>query len=211
MRFLRRLFGFNKYVTPTSTDEVCIEGKYVDFDFNDTKTLKVGDETPDILLEFIDGTSLFLSELIEETPIILSFYRGLWCPNCLKELSAMSENQSEYNDYKIIAISPDCVSKIEKLKKNRNIDFDFVHDSKNKVAEQFGIVMKVAQNTIRMNKGVFKKLFEKVGKSAYKVPIPGTYIIGRDRRIEAVFLDEDYTKRVELSELVKLANTLPCK
>ena len=210
-KYLRRFFGYNKYVKPVTEKTISIKKGSLKLEINEDNQLGIGDEIPNIQLKLINGETVSLWELCEKKPVIISFYRGIWCPNCMEELALIEECLSNFSDHQIIAISPDCTSRAKQFKKDWNDRFTFAYDEGNQIAGKFGIVMKVRKTEIKLNEEVFLELFKKVGKAAYQVPIPGTYVIGKHRIIKALFLDTDYTKRIEINELIRLSNSLTSK
>ncbi|MFQ5790145.1 MAG: redoxin domain-containing protein, partial [Acidobacteriota bacterium] len=50
------------------------------------KQLQVGDGAPDFALPNTEGKMVRLAELQKEGPVVVSFYRGSWCPFCMMEL-----------------------------------------------------------------------------------------------------------------------------
>ncbi|MCA8985126.1 MAG: AhpC/TSA family protein [Planctomycetaceae bacterium] len=70
--------------------------------------LRVGDMAPDFLRPDAWGNPVRLGELLREGPVVLSFYRGGWCPYCNLELRALQQNLPEFQKRggKLVAISP---------------------------------------------------------------------------------------------------------
>ena len=73
------------------------------------KATKKGDQYIDFELPNIEGKKIKLSEKLKDGPIILTFYRGGWCPYCNIQLKAYQENLSKFKEAggQLIAISPE--------------------------------------------------------------------------------------------------------
>src|SRR5947199_10198802 len=52
------------------------------------RALTVGDLAPAFTLPNAQGRLVALTELLQRAPVIISFYRGIWCPYCNLELRA---------------------------------------------------------------------------------------------------------------------------
>jgi len=61
-----------------------------------TKALKIGDKIPEILLPNVNETPISIQELLVQKKIVLSFYRGGWCPYCNLELQALQQYQEQF-------------------------------------------------------------------------------------------------------------------
>jgi thiol-disulfide isomerase/thioredoxin len=84
--------------------------------------LKVGDQAPPIVLKNAKGTTVDVGALIKKGPVIVTFYRGGWCPYCNLELKAYQEILPEIAaaGASLVAISPekpdDTLSTVEKTR-----------------------------------------------------------------------------------------------
>src|SRR5258708_19970188 len=72
------------------------------------RALKVGDKAPSFTLKDPDGNALSSSALLADGPLVVSFYRGAWCPYCNMELQALEAARPEFERLgaKLLAISP---------------------------------------------------------------------------------------------------------
>lgn len=72
-------------------------------------SLKVGEKVPDFSLPNATGKTVKLNSLLTETPVIISFYRGGWCPYCNMELRGLQKYLPQITELgaKLIAISPE--------------------------------------------------------------------------------------------------------
>lgn len=57
--------------------------------------LGVGAQVPDFVLTDPEGNEVKLNDLIKTGPVVLSFYRGVWCPYCNIELQALEAAHEE--------------------------------------------------------------------------------------------------------------------
>ncbi len=108
----------------------------------DEKALKVGDRIPNFTLPSATERSVELQQLLARGPVVISFYRGLWCPFCNLELRALQNALPEINafDASLVAISPQTPNNSLSTAEKHNLTFEVLSDVGNKVAKQFGLV-----------------------------------------------------------------------
>jgi thiol-disulfide isomerase/thioredoxin len=72
------------------------------------RALKAGDTAPPFVLKDPDGKPVSAAELLGQGPLVISFYRGAWCPYCNMELQALQEALPSFRELgaSLVAISP---------------------------------------------------------------------------------------------------------
>jgi peroxiredoxin len=133
--------------------------------------------------------------------VVVSFYRGEWCPFCNLELRALQEVLPEMEKLgaTLIAISPERPDHgIIATEKNK-LTFPVLSDFGNKVARQFGIVFQMGQELKEFSKNVFKNdIAVRNGEDSYELPVPATYVIDKAGVIRFAHVEVDYmTGRAE--------------
>ncbi len=169
-----------------------------------------GDAAPDFVLPNVRGGSLSLGEALADGPVVLSFYRGSWCPFCNLELNALQQRLPDMRacDARLIAVSPEkpdaSLSHAEKL----DLEFDVLSDPGNRVANEYGLVMSVHESLrpLYLEWGI--DLPAANGDDRHELPVPATYVIDRDGLIRAAHVDKDYTKRMEPEDILAALRTL---
>src|SRR5450755_1276629 len=75
------------------------------------RILPVGAQAPDFTLPDFSGKMVSSSDLLSLGPLIISFFRGRWCPYCVTELEAWRDLYPELRERGVlmIAISPQTV------------------------------------------------------------------------------------------------------
>ncbi len=174
------------------------------------RALEVGDRAPDFNLPSCRGQHVRLSDRIAQGPVVLSFYRGSWCPFCTLEMKALRETVSTVEDLgaTVLALSPQSLEGTCKMAEEQNIPFDLLSDEGNDVARQFGIVFHL-QDEIQ---SIYKELgidFPLVnGDDSFDLPVPATYLIDTAGTIRLAFVDPDYTRRLDPSEIITILREL---
>jgi len=172
------------------------------------EALKIGDKAPDFTLPNAEGEEVQLSELLEKGPVVLTWYRGSWCPYCNLALAALMEELPalEKAGATLIAISPEKPSYTEEVVEKLDPGFEVLSDVGMKVARDYGIVFKmskpVAEAMAKFNLG------ERNGDEGKELPLAASYVIDQDGTITYAFLDADYRNRAEPSRLVEAVEAL---
>ena len=157
--------------------------------------LKVGQSVPEFTLPDAFGNEVSLKTLLARGPVVISFYRGEWCPFCNLELLALQEALPKIKELgaSLIAISPEKPDHgIVATEKNK-LTFPVLSDLGNKVARQFGIVFQVGQELREFSKNVFKNdLALRNGDQSYELPVPATFVIDKPGTVRFAHADVDY-------------------
>src|SRR3981081_962166 len=80
------------------------------------RSLKVGSTAPSFVLKDLDGHDVSSAELLADGPLIVSFYRGVWCPYCNLDLQALQAALPDFERLgaKLLAISPQTAANSKK-------------------------------------------------------------------------------------------------
>ena len=161
--------------------------------------LKAGQDMPVFQLNNHLNRPVPSFALLGKGHLIISFYRGSWCPYCNVELHALQEYQEKFNALgaKLIAITPELpdgtLTSIEKHK----ITFEVLSDIDNEVAKKFGLVFTLPGELKDIYRSFGFDLEKSNGNDKWQLPIPATYIVNSDGVIVYAFVNTDYTKRLE--------------
>lgn len=163
------------------------------------KIPKIGDTFPDFVL---DGKTV--TEWLKAGPLIVTFYRGGWCPYCVKQLKEINSGLSKIQSKKatLIAISPETPKEVLKTKNKNNLNFPVVSDAHNKLARSLGLVFKVNEDVVREYRLLGIDLEASQDNKSHELPIPATFVIQANRKIIYVFADADYTQRASTDDVI---------
>lgn len=171
--------------------------------------LKKGEKAKDFTLKNATGEEINLYDFLKQGPVILTWYRGGWCPYCNLTLRHLQESIPEFESLgaNLIALTPELPDSTLTTKEKNDLKFQVLSDIDNKVGKEYGIVFKLGKKQgEKYNK--FAGLDKYNGNSKRELPAPATYIIRQDGTIEYVFVDLDYTKRAEPSEIIEVLKTI---
>lgn len=172
--------------------------------------LREGDQAKYFKLPNARGGETTLEDLLAQGPIVLSFYRGGWCPYCNLEFKALNNILPTLKNLgaDLVGISPELpdnsLSTIDKHK----LQFEVLSDVGNVVARDYGTIMTVpvSLRPLYLEWGFDVPTVN--GDDTWELPIPSTYIIDQDGRIEFAYVNVDYSQRMEPSEIVKVLESM---
>jgi peroxiredoxin len=167
------------------------------------KALRVGDRAPDFELPNAAGKEVKLSELIARGPVVLTWYRGGWCPYCNIALRGFHKSLPEIQaaGATLVALSPEMPDKSMSTAEKNHLDFEVLSDRGNKVAHAFGVAYRIPKVVADQFKGRLD-LAKYNGDDSGELPLGATYVIDRDGVIRYAFVDADYRKRAEPSDVI---------
>jgi len=171
---------------------------------------KAGDIAPEFLLRDADGRELSSRELIARGPLVISFYRGVWCPYCNMELQALQEAlpQIAARGASLVAISPQTAPNSRKSQRDNKLAFPILSDVKSEVANAFGLRFALPDYLVALYKSFKNDLPAFNDDPAWVLPMPARYVIGADGVIAYAEVNPDYTQRPDPSELLPVLDRL---
>lgn len=174
------------------------------------RALKAGDRAPDFELEDSNGNRVSLSELRANGPVVLSFYRGVWCPYCNLELQALQAVLPEISarGARLAAVSPQTQGNSRKSERDNKLQFPILSDPGAKVADAFGIKFALGEDLIALYRSFGNDLARVNENPDWVLPMPARYVIDRDGVIAYAEVNPDYTRRPEPSELLPVLDQL---
>ncbi|MGA8621460.1 MAG: peroxiredoxin-like family protein [Candidatus Sulfotelmatobacter sp.] len=166
--------------------------------------LPVGAKIPEFDLRDHDGKNISSSDLLAEGRLVLSFFRGRWCPFCVAQMEAMNLVLREIEQAEAIfaAISPQTVQQSFFMRDQHKLRFLLLSDA-GKVTRQFGLAYRVPDEQRSVYQRAFVNLPFVNGDDSWELPIPATYIVDRDGTVLYVSANEDYTERPEPEDIVR--------
>ncbi len=174
------------------------------------RALKVGDVAPEFTLPDSDGNSVSSRALLAGGPLVVTFYRGVWCPYCNYELTALEEARSEIEarGATLVAISQQLAPNSRKSQRQNGLGFPILSDHGGEVAAQFNVrwtlpdYLRVAHKTLGADLPQFN------GEESWTLPMSARYVIARDRVIAYAEVNADYTRRPEPSAVFPVLEKL---
>jgi peroxiredoxin len=168
------------------------------------KALGAGDRAPDFDLPDARGGHARLSTLLADGPVVLSFYRGGWCPYCNLELRALQHSLPAFKGLgaSLVAVSPQNPDASLSTAERNALEYPVLSDAGSAVAKAFGIAFDLAEELRPVYAAFGHALPDLNGDDSWVLPIPATYVIDRDRTIVLAYVDTDYRTRLEPADIV---------
>ena len=164
---------------------------------------QIGESMPPFVLPDDAGQMVSLDELLNRGPVAVTFHRGHWCPYCRININALVEAHRELpsSGGQIVAIMPDLQKFVAELKAQSNVPFPILTDMDNGYALSLNLTIWVGAEVQKMMEGR-RDLPTFQGNSSWMLPIPATFVVGRDGLVRARFIDADYRNRMMISDML---------
>ena len=164
----------------------------------------VGDKAPNFTLTNATGDTVQLADYLKKGKVILTWYRGGWCPYCNLTLRSLQENLPDFKakGANLLALTPEVPDKSISTAEKHNLEFEVLSDLGNEVAREYGVVFKLIPELAESYQAGFD-LHSYNGDESNELPLAATYIINQKGIIEYAFLHKDYRNRAEPSEVLK--------
>ena len=174
------------------------------------RALKVGDRAPDFTLNDPDGRPVSSADLLARGPLVLSFYRGVWCPYCNLELQALQEALPQFQALgaSLVAISPQLAANSRKSQRQNKLEFPILSDTGNEVAAAFGLRFTLPDYLVELYRSLKNDLPAFNGDPGWTLPMPARYVIGQDGIIAYAEVNPDYTLRPEPEAMLPVLERL---
>lgn len=175
------------------------------------RALKAGDKAPAFTLQDADGVAHASADLLARGPLVLTFYRGVWCPYCNMDLQALQEALPAVRERgaQLVAVSPQTPSNSRKSARDNKLAFPILSDPGNEVAAAFGLRFRLPDYLIELYRDAFKNDLTVVnGDPSWTLPMPARYVIAPDGAIAYAEVNPDYTHRPDPAELLPVLDSL---
>jgi peroxiredoxin len=161
-----------------------------------------GDQMPPFILPDVTGKLVSLNSLLETGPVAVMFYRGHWCPYCRLNVGAVIQALDRIKALggQVVAIMPEVQQFAEKFKAEADAPFPVLTDLDNGYALSLNLAIWLGTEIQRLLSYQDMKSFH--GNDGWMLPIPATFVVGRDGRVKERFVDPDFRKRMEIDDLI---------
>jgi len=161
-----------------------------------------GEAMPPFLLPDETGRLVSLQSLLSKGPVAVMFYRGHWCPYCRLNVRAVIQAQDRIAALgaQTVAIMPEVQAFTEKFKAEANAPFPVLTDLDNGYALSLNLAIWLGTEIQRLLS--YQDMSQFHGNDGWMLPIPATFVVGRDGLVKARFVDPDFRRRMEIDDLI---------
>lgn len=169
-----------------------------------------GAQIPHFKLPDGRGKMVSSQKLLKKGPLVITFYRGGWCPYCNLQLHDLQKYLPNIQALgaELVAISPETPDNSMTTAEKNKLEFYVLSDAGNKVAHQFGLSYKLPPDLIELYQEFGIDLTKSNGTTDGELPIAATYVVNKEGEIIYSFLDIDYKKRAETTEIIEVLESL---
>jgi len=169
---------------------------------------KPGDIMPLFVLPDETGRLVGLKDMLAQGPVVVTFHRGHWCPYCRISISTLVKAQPriEALGARMVAIVPDREEFAAEMREDCNVNFPILCDLDNGYAMSLNLAIWVGAEMQEYMTKIGRVLPQYQGNDSWMLPIPATFVVGKDGRIKARFVDPDYRKRMTIEDLIAALN-----
>jgi peroxiredoxin len=173
---------------------------------------KAGEKMPPFELPNVEGSLIASDELLERGPLIVSFFRGGWCPYCRLELKALQKSLPEIAQHgaTLVAITPDTGGALAAAKRQNDLGYEVLSDVDNGLGLACGIIFRVPTAIRELYRSLGIDLGARHGNSTgeWLLPLPATYVVGVDGIIRHAELEPDFKRRMEPGDIVRVLHAI---
>lgn len=173
--------------------------------------LKIDEKAPDFELADPEGKLVSLHSLLKTGPVVLTFYRGSWCPYCNLQLRALQARLKDIHALgaTLVAISPQVPDGSMTQDEISQMDFVVLSDQDAQIASQYGIAWEVPEFLIEHMRVDRNLNLEKINNgNASVLPIPATFVLDSDGVVKWRYIDVDYRTRSEPDDIIEALQNL---
>ena len=165
--------------------------------------LQEGTKVENFIAKDQEGQVFDLYENLESGPVVVIFYRGHWCGICNRQLKSLEKSLQDLKSTgaQIVAITPESPKGIKGTIEKTKASFPIISDSDNKISGQFDVVFKVTEAYKKRLKSKDFSLESNNNQVEATLPIPATYIIGQDKKVQFRHFDPNYRNRTTIDDL----------
>lgn len=167
--------------------------------FDHSKAVKAGDTLPPFYLLSATGQEVTRDSLLSQGPVLISFYRGEWCPFCNLELRALQKRLPAFTakGVRLVAISPQLPDSSLTTAEKNELEFDVLSDVGNKLAAQLGILFKQPKEMRTIFEWHGTDWQKEYGDDNLVVPVPATLLVDGKGVVKKAYVNPNYHERLE--------------
>lgn len=169
-----------------------------------TPGVEIGEQAPRFVLPDASGGKVSLEDRLATGPVVLSFYRGAWCPICNTELAGLQEAlpQIEALGGSLIAVSPQAPDASQAFVQRLGLGYDVLSDADQAVIRAYHLQFELVPELRDVYRNMGMALDEHNADHSWNLPVPATFVIDRDGVVRARHVDPNYRERMSVEAIL---------
>lgn len=168
--------------------------------------LKVGQQAPDFTLNSSRGIAVNIQKELEKGPVVLIFYRGIWCPVCSRYLSNIQDSLRYILDAgaSLLAVTGEVQEYTAKMSEDVGAEFPILSDKDEAVMKDYDVLFDVTDWYVtKVKVGQLSSIQKNTGQEDDRLPVPATYVIDKQGVIRYVQFDYNYKNRASVKDIIR--------
>ena len=173
--------------------------------------IAVGERAPEFRLPNLRGDETSLGDLLAKGPVVLTFFRGEWCPVCNLQLAALQRALPEIRKLgaTLAAVSPQFIDHAADLARKHEIEFEILSDVTQSAIRDYRLQFLMPKEVREIYTGIFAlDISEQNGDGSWKLPVPGTFVLDGEGVVRVRHVTADFTRRMEPDDVVAALESL---
>ena len=173
--------------------------------------LYIGDRSPNFTLPDALGKPITLADLLVQGPVVVTFYRGEWCPYCNIQLRGLEAALPRFRELgaSLVAISPQAADHGLTLSEKHALTYSVLSDLDQEVIRAYRVQFTLTGDLEDLQVNVFQN--DPATQNAdhtRSLPVPATFVIDRDGIVAAAFVSADWRYRPEPADIIAVLESL---
>jgi peroxiredoxin len=173
--------------------------------------LGVGDAAPNFTLPDALGRPVSLSDQLQNGPVVLTFYRGEWCPFCNLQLRSLQQALPRFLEHgaTLIAISPQAPDHALSLTEKYDLGYPVLSDLDQSVIRDYRVQFTLSGDLEDLQVNVFQNDHgTQNADHSRSLPVPATFVIDQGGVVRAAFVSADWRYRPEPADIITALEAL---
>ncbi len=165
--------------------------------------IKAGDRAPQFTLKDQNANDVSSADLLTQGPLVVTFYRGGWCPYGNLELQAINEvlPRIRTHNANVVAISPQTPVNHRKSVRENRLSFPVLSDVRGEISAAFGLRFRLPEYLVDLYELLGNNLPSFNNDASWTLPMRARYVIGQDGIVLYSEVNPDYTRRPDPSDM----------
>jgi len=174
------------------------------FSQREKSSVLVGQKAPEFSAIDQNGNMVNSQDILNNEELIVVFYRGEWCPYCNKHLKLLEEHVSDFKKAgaRLVAITPEIPVSISKTIEKTKAEYSILYDKDARIMKAYGVDFVLPEKLREKYKEYGIDLTKSNGNTDQMLPVPATYVIGKDGMVKYFQYDPDYKNRSTPKEIL---------